>query len=254
MVPKIFTYMKASLVNIARMFGYKVLKVGPYSVFNMENFLYRHLTVHKDFIFLQVGANDGIMGDPLYEFNLANKDVVSGFVLEPLPDIYNRLVKNYEGCPGIKPFNIAIHSSESEMFLYRVKQDRIKELSSKASGIASFDDKHWEKTTLVPDICFMEKVKVNCVSINEFIRTNKIDRLDLLLLDTEGYDYDILLSLDFSCLKPKIIHFEHGLRNSVMSTGKFMQLCRYLNSKGYQIIAESYDATAYILDPDDLFF
>jgi len=183
-----------------------------------------------------------------------NKSVVNGFVLEPLPDIYKNLVENYKSCPTIKPFNIAIHATEQDMVLHRVKPSRATEVPVFARGIASFDSAHWEKTTLVPNAKYMEQVKVKCISFAEFIKSNAIDKLDLLLLDTEGYDYQILMSIDFSNIKPKIIRFEHGVRNNIMSSEDFITVCKHLNSFGYQIIAESYDATAYLLDPVDLIF
>ena len=62
------------------------------------------------------------------------------------------------------------------------------------------------------------------------------------------------MSIDFSILQPKMIRFEHGIRNEVMRPDKFLKVCDYLNSNGYQIITESYDATAYLLDPKDLIF
>ena len=64
------------------------------------------------------------MNDPIYHFNITNKDVVSRFVIEPLPDIYEKLVKNYKLFPKIKPVNIAIHTSQREMIMHRVKPER----------------------------------------------------------------------------------------------------------------------------------
>ena len=61
------------------------------------------------------------------------------------------------------------------------------------------------------------------------------------------------MSIDFEILKPNIIRFEHGLRNNLMTNKKFSKICKYLNSFGYQIITESYDATAYIIDPKVLY-
>ena len=237
-----------------RRFGYRVFKVGPYSLFDFESFLYRHLEVHKTLNFLQIGANDGVMNDPIYQFNMDNRSVVSGFVLEPLPDIFEKLVENYRSCADIKPFNLAIHATETEMVLHRVKPTRAAEVPEFARGVASFDEDHWGKTTLVPSADYMEQVKVNCVSFAEFAKTNAITTLDLLLLDTEGYDYQILMSIDFSHIKPRMIRFEHGVRDGVMSRENFTAICAHLNSFGYQIIAESYAATAYLLDPNDLIF
>jgi len=249
-----FVLIKKYIQYLLLKYKLRISRIGPYSIFDFESFLYRHLAVHKTLTFLQIGANDGIMNDPVYQFNLANRDVVSGFVLEPLPDIFEKLVENYKCCPGIKPFNLAIHATQSEMILHRVKPERAAEVPAFARGIASFDANHWKKTTLVPSADLMEQVKVKCVSFADFVKSNAIDKLDLLLLDTEGYDYEILMAIDFTNIKPRIIRFEHGVRDNVMSFEQFMRVCNYLNSFGYQIIAESYDVTAYLLDPNDLVF
>ncbi|MDA7541810.1 FkbM family methyltransferase [Gammaproteobacteria bacterium] len=234
--------------------GYRVFKVGPYSIFDFESFLYRHLASHKSFSFIQIGANDGVMNDPIYKFNIDNRSVVSGYVLEPLPDIFEKLSENYNSCPNIKAFNLAIHATESEMVLHRVKPSHKDKVPEFANGIASFNKAHWEKTNLIPDKDYMEEVLVKCSTFQDFIKSNAITELDLLLIDTEGYDYEILMSIDFSLIKPKIIRFEHGVRNKLMSNNDFINLCNHLNSFGYQVIAESYDATAYLLNPSDLIF
>lgn len=248
------TFIKNIIKNLLDKKGYRVFKVGPYSLFDFESFLYRHLAVHKKFSFLQIGANDGVMNDPIYKFNMDNSSVVSGYVLEPLPDIFKKLSENYDSCPNIKAFNLAIHASESEMVLHRVKPSHKDKVPEFANGIASFNKTHWEKTNLIPDINYMEEVIVKCTSFQNFIESNSINELDLLLVDTEGYDYEILMSIDFSLIKPRIIRFEHGVRNQLMSSNDFIKVCNHLNSFGYQIIAESYDATAYLLNPTDLVF
>ena len=106
----------------------------------------------------------------------------------------------------------------------------------------------------MPDSEYIEEVTVKCVSFADFVKSQAIQNLDLLLIDTEGYDFEILMSIDFSVLKPKIIRFEHGIRNEVMSPENFASVCKNLNSLGYQVIADSYDATAYLLDSSDLVF
>jgi FkbM family methyltransferase len=247
-------YLKKIIRYILLKYKLRIFRIGPYSIFDFESFLYRYLAVYRTLTFLQIGANDGVMNDPIYDFNIRNKDVVSGFVLEPLPDVFELLVENYRSCPDIKPVNIAIHATQSEMTLHRVNSKYSGETHKFAKGIASFDKDHWKKTGLVPDSKFMEKIKVRCNSFSDFINSNNLDKLDLLLIDTEGYDYEILMSIDYLRIKPKIIRFEHGVRNDLMSPDQFMKICNHLNSYGYQIIAESYDATAYLLDPSDLVF
>jgi len=250
----ILKYVKNIVKKLLYLFKLRISRIGPYTVFNFDSFLYRHLAVHNKLTFVQIGANDGVMNDPIYKFNMANKSRVSGYVLEPLPDIYQRLVINYENSPDIIPVNLAIHNSEKEMVLHRVKPEYAEKSHSFAGGIASFNSEHWVKTTLIPNEDCMEGVKVKCITFQDFIETRNLCELDLLIIDTEGYDYDILMAIDFSLIKPRMIRFEHGVRNNIMPSDKFMALCQSLNKNGYQVITESYDATAYIIDADDLIF
>jgi len=251
---KIVFFTKDTIQRLFRFFNYKICKIGPYSSFDFESFLYRYLAVHKKIHFIQIGANDGVMNDPLYQFNIKNKSVVSGYVLEPLPDIFEKLSQNYKKMPNISPVNLAIHADKAEMTLYRVKPHLLSKIPVFAEGIASFDKNHWKKTNIIPNNDYIEEVLVTCIPIQTFIDLNKIQVLDLLVLDTEGYDYQILMDFNFNRIKPKIIRFEHGLRNGIMDKDNFIKLCKYLNLFGYQIYLESYDATAYLLDPLDTMF
>ncbi len=248
------TYFRSILARLIRRFGYRIYRPNPYSVFDFESFLIRHLKVHKYLNYVQIGANDGIMNDPMFPFLKKNSERVSGYLLEPIPEIYKKLVRNYSEFKNIKCFNLAIHETNRTMKLYRVKPEFESLLPEFSKGIASFDPRHFIKTTLIPDKSYMESIAVNCISLPNFFIANKIEFLDLMLIDTEGYDYKILMSLLDTNLRPRIIRFEHGVRNHIMEQFEFLEICRRLNLNGYQIVAESYDATAYLLDPNDLIF
>jgi len=251
----IFLDLGSKIVRMVfKLFGLKISRPGPYGVFDFESFLYRYLEVHKTLAFIQIGANDGVMNDPVYEFVTKNSKSVSGFVLEPLPEVFSKLVKNYAAFPKILPLNLAIHNTQDEMPLYQVKPEYFSMLPEFARGIASFDSEHWKKTLLVPDSSYLQTTLVKCISFHRLIREYDIDEIDLLLIDTEGYDFNILMDIDFERYKPRIIRFEHGVRNEIMTHVQFLTICERLNNYGYQIIAESYDATAYLLDPNDLIF
>ena len=240
--------------KILKLVGLRVTRPGPYGVFDFESFLYRYLEVHKSIFLIQIGANDGVMNDPIYKFNIKNSNVVSGFVLETLPNVYSTLEKNYLSCPNIKPLNLAIHNTKSEVLIYRVKQEYLSKVPSFARGIASFNPDHWKKTGLIPNSEYIQSESVKCISYSTLLAENHIKAIDLLVLDTEGYDYEILMGIDFTNSKPRIIRFEHGVRDNVMTPTAFLQVCDRLNSAGYQIITESHDATAYLLEPADLIF
>lgn len=234
--------------------GYRVYKPGPYTIFDFESFLYRFLEKYNHLTYVQVGANDGVMNDPLHSFIRKNYNRVKGFHLEPQPDVFNILRSNLEKFDNLKALNLGIHQTDEIIDMFRVKPELLDSLPENAKGIASFKPDHWVKSNLVPNSSFIEKIEVHCVNINDFFKMENIDSLDLLLLDTEGYDYEIIKSIDMIKNKPYIIRFEHGVRNQIMDTDQFYEVCEYLNQHGYQIIAESYDATAYQLNARDLIF
>jgi FkbM family methyltransferase len=234
--------------------GYRIYRPNPYAVFDFESFLMRYLEVHKSLNYLQIGANDGVMNDPMFRFVKRNSKKISGWLLEPIPEVFKNLVSHYSAFKNIQCFNFAIHNTNATMSLYRVKPELESKLPEFSKGIASFDLNHFKKTGLVPDNSYMESILVKCITLSDFLSENKIDSVDLMVIDTEGYDYKILLSLLDTNLRPRIIRFEHGVRNQIMEKSEFLEICRLLNLNGYQVVAESYDATAYILDPSDLIF
>jgi hypothetical protein len=125
--------------------GYRVSKPGPYSIFDFESFLLRHIEVHENLTYVQIGANDGILNDPMYKFVLKNSRRVTGYLLEPVPEIYEKLKLNYSAFSNFKFFNLAIHEVNLTMKLYKVKKEHESKLPKFSKGIASFDPKHWKK-------------------------------------------------------------------------------------------------------------
>jgi hypothetical protein len=53
----------------------------------------------QNFFFIQIGAYDGRKGDPIYELVRVNR--CSGILVEPQPDIFERLKQNYAGFSGL---------------------------------------------------------------------------------------------------------------------------------------------------------
>ena len=72
-----------------------------------------------------------------------------------------------------------------------------------------------------------------------------VEAIDLLQIDTEGYDGEIIRMIDFRTRKPAIIHFEHGMPNGIMTPAEFKQCASLLMDNGYLIATEYFDAVAY---------
>ena len=191
---------------------------------------------------VQVGANDGVSSDPIYGFITRYPSRVRGVVVEPVKDYFNQLVENYRHVPGIVPVNMAIHRHEKEMTIYRVDPLKQKSLPAWTKGIASFNPSHHELGQTPPDAMIPEKVK--CASLDELLKTHALTRLDLLQIDTEGYDAEIIDGIDFNVTRPRIVRFEHGRLRS-MSKETFQHIRARLHGAGYELMIEPFDVTAY---------
>lgn len=192
--------------------------------------------------FLQIGANDGVRFDPLHEFISAPRYELRGVVVEPVPRFYAALKRNYAHRAGIKPINAAVHNSHTTASLFVVRESCETQLPEWVRGIASFDREHLNRSGL-PTEC-IEEITVPCLSLADIVRDHQLYELDLIQIDTEGYDIEILRSIDFTGLRPALIHFEHGLPDQVMTDAEFDQLRELLNANGYQVLKERYDAIA----------
>ena len=80
---------------------------------------------------------------------------------------------------------------------------------------------------------------MNCITFNDLIKKYKVKKIDLLHIDTEGYDYEILKTLDFK-IKPNMILFEH--KNLGKNKRKAWKLLR---NKGYKLFKVAGDTLAY---------
>lgn len=223
--------------------GYRVIRTFKPNFFDI--ILMRYLERHgRKLEFIQIGANDGRRFDPLHEFAVSQKFALSGLAVEPVPRFYRALQRVYRNQPHIKPINAAIHNEMTEATLYVVGEAYESKVPEWALGTASFNKSHVIKPE-VPE-SYVEAIQVPCLSLSGLMRQEGIEQIDLLQIDTEGYDGEIIRSIDFNKVRPAMIHFEHGMAHGVMSRAEFDDLIALFNRHGYQVLPENYDAVAFL--------
>jgi len=223
--------------------GYRLVRTHNPNFF--ELILLRYLDRRgRQLKFIQVGANDGRRFDPLYEFAISPNYSLVGLAVEPVPRFYRALKEVYRGKPDIRPINAAIHNEKSEATLYVVGEDYESQVPEWALGTASFNRAHVVKPE-VPD-SFVEAIQVPCVSLDGLMHRENFEQVDLLQIDTEGYDAEIIRSINFSKVRPALIHFEHGMADGMMTREEFDELVSLFNRNGYQVLPENYDAVAFL--------
>jgi FkbM family methyltransferase len=162
--------------------------------------------------FIQVGSNDGVQGDPIHELIKKHRDW-RGILIEPVPFVFQRLRKNYGESNRISFENVAIGTRrESRPFFYVAEQ--AKELFSGElpfwyDQLGSFERQHILKHLNGALEPYIISEPVQCVPLEDVLKRNQVERIDLVHIDTEGFDYEVLRQIDFRRFRPAVVLFEH---------------------------------------------
>ena len=177
-------------------------RIVPLSKFQLAiEYLIRE---NKEIKFIQVGANDGVRFDDLY-FTVTSQKW-RGILLEPLPHLYARLVSNYQDHKQIIPINVGIHPSSKNVSIYHVGKNELSSYPDWAAGIASFSKEHLIRHGINEN--HIDEKLVECQTLKQVIGDHDFHDLDFLQVDTEGFDYEVIKTIDFNKSKPRLIKFE----------------------------------------------
>jgi len=172
----------------------------------------------EQFQFLQIGANDGIINDPILKFIL--RDNWSGIRVEPLPAPFKKLQLLHRSHAAVQPMQSLVAESAGVMSLYHLS------FSDKrwATGLASLnkqslqkqiDNGHVERRAKkfgdrLPKKKseWVSESNLDVQGVNELIEKKFNGGLNLLQIDTEGYDYILVNALDLDKHQIEMICFE----------------------------------------------
>lgn len=200
-------------------------------IFSSQNILEKNFSKKTSFNFIQVGANDGISFDFLYDF--VTKRNSQGVVIEPVKDYFNELNQNYKDYPNIIKINKAVHSSQEKVEINRISPKAVDKYPDWVKGIASLDAEHHKKVFIDSNDIIKEEVIADTLMniINQNLSNKK---LDYFQIDTEGFDYEVIKMTDFNVIRPKIIKYEFvNLNIEDQSALKLL-----LNNNGYYTFNE----------------
>jgi FkbM family methyltransferase len=171
----------------------------------------------KNLFFIQVGANDGLQADMIHHF--VRRYGWRGITVEPVPQFFEALVKNYAGTTGLIFENKAIADQEGWSPIYRLRDDQ-ENLPEWHKGLASFDrGTILSHATEIPDIeSYIIEEMVEAVSVRTLLARHDVDKIDLVLIDTEGYDYKVLKQFDLLKYRPELVIYENKHLSSVESS------------------------------------
>jgi FkbM family methyltransferase len=205
----------------------------------MQKILLDYAKSHSSVFFIEIGAYDGESNDPIYK--LVKRFRWSGVLIEPQKDQFDLLIKNYQGVDGLYFENIAIAEKDGTKSFFGVRST---EYDNNTHGqLNSFKKdvilKHRHLVKNLDERIYETKVK--SLTLASLVKKYSIIKLNVISIDTEGFDFEIIKQIDFNSLKPEIIIFEHKHLGQEDQISCFS----YLKDNGYEVMVGRYNSLAY---------
>ncbi|TVR79982.1 MAG: FkbM family methyltransferase [Chitinophagaceae bacterium] len=182
---------------------------SPPVVDNFDEIIINHIQPKNEFTFIQIGSNNGMSNDPLYDYIKKNK--CKGVLIEPVSYLFKQLIANYKGVEGVYFENIAVSNTNSEKEFYIIKESDDDSLPIWYNQISSFKlETILTHKDYIPNIeQLITKQITPTITFHSIIEKYKFDELDILTIDTEGYDFEIIKTINFNVITPSVLIFEN---------------------------------------------
>jgi FkbM family methyltransferase len=235
-----------ALARASAFFGYELKPRLSYQapVIDILDLAIHDLMSHEpDIFFLQIGAHDGLSGDPIHDY--VRKYHWKGLLVEPQPAVFEKLQANYAWAPQLLFENSAIAPSDGTLQLHCFEnasaEDHASMLASTRKYYLTLNGDGHRGT--------IKTISVPALTLGSLLEKHEVKRVNLLQIDTEAFDFEIIKMIDFKRIKPEIIHFENNFFNRRQKS----ECARILGEQNYALLSLGIDTIAYLQPVRDAF-
>jgi len=148
-------------------------------------------------------------------------------LVEPVPHNINAINDNLKEFKNIYVEQVAVASVRETKDFFFVKATSINKLKKHwASGIGSFNKNHLlnhrTKRFLIEEDD-IDKIPIKTVKFEDLIEKYSITEIDKILIDIEGYEYEILRDMDLKKVQINSILFEYKHFDGYQKTGEKLE-------------------------------
>jgi FkbM family methyltransferase len=184
-------------------------------------------------IFFDVGAN---LGQSIDRFKtIRNKSIIHSF--EPTPNLYQIILEKYKNTKNVFINNFALGNKTGNLFFNSYKYHKVNSfISMKKKSKFKMSRMLVTKTNKNN---FEDKIKVKVETIDNYCKKNNIKTINLLKIDTQGFEDKVLggakQMLNYNRIE--IIELELILGFAYEKTLSFFDIEKYLNKYKYKLIS-----------------
>lgn len=183
----------------------------------------RHLPTNP--VMLDCGAHEG-----KDSFDLLKCFGGSIHSFEPVPELFEKLKKKMQGIKNSYTYPIALSDVNgiNEFYVSEGKSDGSSSLLAPKDHLISH-----------PDTFFRKKVMVETKTLDSWAATHRIEKIDLLWLDMQGFEMNMLLASKKIFNSVKVIHTEVSTRETYEGVHLYKEYRDFLIENGFDVIIEA---------------
>ena len=230
---KLDNYIKILIHKTLKLFGLRIHKINR-DRSNLDRLYKIFLNEIKSPIIIDVGAN---IGQSINRFKKLNKKaIIHSF--EPIKKDFQALQDKYKNDKNVFLNNIALGEKEYEKKLF----------SNNLSGSSSFSklipNTYWIKQrsstrNINPEEAFDKEVDCKVMTLDDYCKNKQIQKIDVLKIDTQGYEDKVLVGAKKLIENKKInyVELEIIFNNIYEKKLNFFEIEKHLVPFGYELFA-----------------
>jgi FkbM family methyltransferase len=168
----------------------RAMRKNVFSQHGEDQFILTYFNNKKNGLYIDVGANHPFKISNTY---LLYRNGWTGVTIEPIPHLYRKHKK-------FRPRDINLNCGIGE------KRERIKFFELIPRVLSSFDETICNELIESGQANLRKTYEINIVTLddvyNKYLKTRNVD---VLSIDTEGYDFQVLKSIDWKKWSPSVI-------------------------------------------------
>lgn len=151
------------------------------------------------------------------------------YAFEPIPSIYVQLVANTKYLKNVKTFPLALSTETGESKIF---------VSSGGQNASSSLLPPKEHVTLHPEVSFDETITIKTINLDEWARQNKIDKIDFMWLDMQGFELAVLKSSPNMLKTVSVIYTEVHILETYEGVPLYDEIKLFLENEGFELKLE----------------
>ena len=193
-------------------------------------FFFKKNIESKISFFVDVGAHHG---ETIKIFN-KNFDIKNILAFEPSPYNYQQLLKETKNIEGLKIYDFGLGEKKGIV-------DFKQHYESSSSTMTKINDQsdYFKRKNFYLNFFNKKKPQFECIKVkidrlDNIFNSLEINKIDILKIDTEGYDFNVIKGLGNHIKNVKYIYFEHHFHNMLVKSYTLNDVHSFMEQNNFE--------------------